>query len=179
KQVEKIAMPDPAARDPHTLIEDGKGNIWFTAQGGNMMGRLDMATKKVDLIKSKTERSRPYGIKVAADGKPWVVLFGTNKLATIDPASLELTEIAIPRAEARPRRLEITPDGRVWYADYAGGKLGVYDPNARTFEEWDMPSGAASRPYGTALDDKDRVWLVESGVQPNKLVAFEIGRAHV
>jgi virginiamycin B lyase len=173
KQVEKIAMPDPAARDPHTLIEDGKGNIWFTVQGGNMMGRLNMATRKVDLIKSKTERSRPYGIKIAPDGKPWIVLFGTNKLATIDPASLELTEIAIPRASARPRRVEITSDGRIWYADYADGKLGVYDPKAKTFKEWDMPSGAQSRPYGAALDDKDRVWLAESGVQPNKLVAFD------
>lgn len=173
RQVEKIAMPDPAARDPHTLIEDGKGNIWFTVQGGNMMGRLNMATRKVDLIKSKTERSRPYGIKIAPDGRPWVVLFGTNKLATIDPATLALTEIDIPRASARPRRLEITSDGRVWYGDYADGKLGVYDPATKAFEEWDMPSGAASRPYGMAVDDKERVWLAESGVQPNKLVAFD------
>ncbi len=173
KQIEKIAMPDPAARDPHTLIEDGKGNIWFTVQGGNMMGRLNMATKKVDLIKSKTERSRPYGIKIAADGRPWVVLFGTNKLATIDPATLAVTEIDIPRTTARPRRLEITSDGRVWYGDYADGKLGAYNSKSKTFEEWDMPSGAASRPYGMASDDKDRVWLVESGVQPNKLVAFD------
>lgn len=173
KKVEQIAMPDPAARDPHTLIEDGKGNIWFTVQGGNMMGRLNMATRKVDLVKSKTERSRPYGIKIAADGAPWIVLFGTNKLATINPANLEVTEISIPRASARPRRIEITSDGRVWYADYADGKLGAYDPKTRAFEEWDMPSGAQSRPYGTALDDKDRLWLVESGVQPNKFVGFD------
>ena len=23
-------MPDPAARDPHTLVFDGNGDIWFT-----------------------------------------------------------------------------------------------------------------------------------------------------
>lgn len=173
KQIEKIAMPDAAARDPHTLIEDAKGDIWFTVQGGNMMGRLDMKTRKVDLIKSKTERSRPYGIKIAPDGDPWVVLFGTNKLAHIDADTLALTEIDIPRASARPRRIEITSDGRIWYGDYADGKLGVYDSKTKAFKEWDLPSRANSRPYGMASDDKDRIWVVETGVQPNKLVGFD------
>ena len=98
-EIEEIMMPDPAAGDPHTLIFDAaEENIFFTVQGGNMMGRLNIATRKVDLIPSPVERSRPYGIKLAPDGSIWVVLFGTNKLAHIDPDSLELTAIDLPRA---------------------------------------------------------------------------------
>jgi streptogramin lyase len=98
-------MPDEAARDPHTLIFDAdEENIWFTVQGGNMMGRLNIESRKVDLIKSRTPRSRPYGIKQAPDGSIWVVLFGSNKLAHIDPETLEHDEIELPRAGARPRR---------------------------------------------------------------------------
>jgi virginiamycin B lyase len=90
KTIEEIMMPDEAARDPHTLIFDAnEENIWFTVQGGNMMGRLNIESRKVDLIKSRTPRSRPYGIKLAPDGSIWVVLFGSNKLAHIDPQSLE------------------------------------------------------------------------------------------
>jgi virginiamycin B lyase len=62
KEIEEIMMPDEAARDPHTLIFDAdEENIWFTVQGGNMMGRLNIESRKVDLIKSRTPRSRPYG----------------------------------------------------------------------------------------------------------------------
>ena len=171
--IEEIPMPDPAARDPHTLVFDAaEENIWFTVQGGNFMGRLNIASRGVDLIPSRTPRSRPYGIKIAPDGSVWVVLFGTNKLAHIDQGTLELTEIDLPRADARPRRLEVTADGRVWYGDYAMGYLGVYDPKTRTFDEWLMPQGEAARPYGMASDAKGRVWLAATGVEPNVLVGF-------
>ena len=174
EEIEEIAMPDEAARDPHTLIFDAaEENIWFTVQGGNMMGRLNIETRKVDLIRSQTPRSRPYGIKLAPDGSVWIVLFGSNKLAHIDPDTLEHTEIELPRAEARPRRLEVLADGTVWYVDYAKGMLGKYDPDAGAFEEWQMPQGEGARPYGMASDSSGKVWMVASGVQPNVFVGFD------
>ncbi len=173
-EIEEIPMPDPAARDPHTLVFDAaEENIWFTVQGGNFMGRLNIESRKVDLIASKTPRSRPYGIKVAPNGDIWVVLFGTNKLARINPASMAVEEIALPRVEARPRRLEVGADGRIWFVDYAGGRLGVYDPATDAFREWPMPGGEDARPYGTAMDDDGVVWFVETGVNPNMFRGFD------
>ena len=172
--IEEIMMPDEGARDPHTLIFDkNEENIWFTVQGGNMMGRLNIATRKVDLIKSRTMRSRPYGIKLAPDGSIWVVLFGSNKLAHINPETLKHTEIDIPRPEARPRRLEITSEGNVWYVDYAVGILGRYSPSSNEFTEWPMPQGKNARPYGMASDSSGRLWMVASGVQPNEFIGFD------
>ena len=172
--IEEIMMPDEGARDPHTLIfDEDEENIWFTVQGGNMMGRLNIESRKVDLIKSRTERSRPYGIKMAPDGSVWVVLFGSNKLAHIDPGTMTHKEIEIPRSAARPRRLEVTADGMVWYVDYAKGMLGKYDPSGESFSEWQMPQGEGSRPYGMASDSGGRLWLAASGVQPNVLVGFD------
>jgi virginiamycin B lyase len=173
KEIEEIMMPNKAARDPHTLIFDkSEENIWFTVQGGNMMGRLNIESRKVDLIQSRTPMSRPYGIKQAPDGSIWVVLFGSNKLAHIDPETLEHDEIELPRAAARPRRLEVLDDGRVWYVDYAKGMLGVYDPAAEDFTEWQMPQGRGARPYGMAADASGNLWVAASGVQPNVLVGF-------
>ncbi len=172
--IEEIPMPDASAKDPHTLIFDAaEKNIWFTVQGGNQLGRLNIATRKVELVKSKSERSRPYGIKLAPDGSVWAVLFGTNKLARIDSTTLELTEFALPRAAARPRRLEITADGRLWYGDYANGTLGSFDPASGKFDEWAMPQGASARPYGMASDGLGRIWLVATGVQPNEFTGFD------
>lgn len=174
KEIEEIAMPDKAARDPHTLVFDkGENNIWFTVQRGNFIGRLNIETRKVDLIASKTERARPYGVKMAPDGSVWAALFGAGKLAHIDPETLSLTEISLPREKAFPRRVEITSDGRVWYGDYVKGVLGVYNPKKQQFEEWEMPQGEGARPYGMAVDGQDRIWMTATGVRPNMLTGFD------
>ena len=71
------------------------------------------------------------------------------------------------------RRIGRTSDGAVWYVDYARGFLGRLDPASGRVEEWAAPAGAESRPYAMAVDDRDRVWYVETGVVPNRLVAFD------
>jgi virginiamycin B lyase len=144
-------------------------------QTGNFVGRLSIGNRRVDLVPVPTRRARPYGIKIAPDGTPWVVLLGTNKLASIDPATLQLKEYLIPDADARPRRLEVMQDGRIWYADYNRGTLGLYDPAAQRFREWALTSGARSRPYGMASDDRGWIWVVETGVTPNRFIGFDTG----
>ena len=167
-------MPDGTPRDPHTLVFDGtEENIWFTAQGGNTVGRLQTRTGKLDILPVPTERARPYGIKVDQKGHPWVVLLGTNKIATVDPATMALKEITLPRAETRPRRVEIDSKGNIWYVDFAGGRVGVYEAATGKVEEWISPGGEKSRPYGTAMDNADRFWFVETGAEPNQFVGFD------
>jgi len=167
-------MPEPAARDPHTLAFDAdQGRIWFTVQGGNFVGRLTVASRQVELIRVPTPGARPYGIAIAPDGTPWIALFGTNKLASVDPETLALVEHQLPADAARPRRLEVASDGRLYYVDYARGTLGRLDPAKGAIEEWPMPSGAGARPYAMTVDAADRVWFVETGVSPNLFVGFD------
>lgn len=171
--ITKYPMPDSSVRDPHTLVFDKAGDIWFTAQGGNAVGKLTVKTGEVRLLKVPTPRARPYGIVIDSKNHPWIVLFGTHKLATVDPATMTLREIELPRAETRPRRIAITSDDRIWYGDYAAGKLGRYDPVTGKVDEWQLPGGPTSRPYAMASDDGDRVWVAQTGAQPNTLVAFD------
>jgi virginiamycin B lyase len=171
--ITRFPMPDSSIRDPHTLVFDSRGDIWFTAQTGNAIGKLTVSTGEVRLVRVPTSRARPYGIVVDRGDRPWVVLFGTNKLATVDPRSFELTEHELPRPAARPRRIALTSDGAVWYGDYAGGMLGRFDPATRQFQEWPLPGGEGGRPYAMMSDDRDRVWVVETGAQPNVFVGFD------
>ncbi|REL38985.1 lyase [Rhodohalobacter sp. SW132] len=173
-EITKYMMDDDYARDPHTFAFDKDGNIWFTAQGGNGVGHFNVETGESQIIPVPTERSRPYGIRMSPDKeRPWIALFGTNKIATVDPETMELTEIELPRDEIRPRRLDVTSDGNVWYGDYADGIIGRYNPEDGSFQEWDMPDGSSSQPYAVLADDKDRIWFSASGLEPNKLVAFD------
>ncbi|MGH7256262.1 MAG: virginiamycin B lyase family protein [Nitrospirales bacterium] len=172
-QIRTYTMPDPSVRDPHTLICDQSGHIWFTAQQGNAVGRLTMETGEIRLIPVPTPRARPYGLVIDPRQRPWFTEFGANKLGTVDPATLTLQEVSLPRAEARPRRLAATSDGAIWYVDYAEGYLGRLDPDTKTVKEWPVPGGSNAHPYAMAADDRDRLWFVETGLHPNRLVGFD------
>lgn len=171
--IRRYPMPDSTIRDPHTLVFDRAGNIWFSAQGANVIGHLNVTTGEVRTVRVERRGSRPYGIMMDQQDRPWIVLFGTNRIATVDPISFALREYDLPRAAARPRRIAITSDGGIWYGDYAGGMLGRLDPRSGRVEEWPLPGGPTSRPYAIMQDDQDRVWVFETGAQPNQLVGFD------
>lgn len=169
----RYPMPDPTVRDPHTMVFDQRGVLWFTAQQSNAVGRLDPATGKIDLVKIATPNARPYGIVLTAQGRPFFNLFGTNKLGTIDPTTMQVREYVLPELRARGRRIALTSDGMVWYGDYSRGFLGRLDPRSGAVKEWPLPGGAGSLPYALTSDDDDRLWLVETGTQPNRFVGFD------
>ncbi len=171
-QITKYPMPNGEPRDPHTMTFDGKGNIWFTAQGASYVGRLNMASGKVDLVQI-TPRGNPYGIIMGKDGRPYFDLFAQNKIGTVDPATLELKTFDLPDPAARPRRIAQTSDGMIWYSDHARGYVGRLNPANGTVKEWLLPSGAGSRPYAINVDDRDRLWISETGGTARRLFGFD------
>jgi virginiamycin B lyase len=165
-------MPDSTVRDPHTMTFDRAGNAWFTAQQAGVVGKLTVADGKIRLW--RLERgSKPYGIWLDSHDRPYFDEFGTNKIGTIDPQSLELKEYPLPNSGSRPRRIAVTADDHVWYGDYNRGFLGHLDPKTGAVEEFPLPSGPLSLPYAMTLDDRGVIWVAETGVQPNKLQAFD------
>lgn len=168
-------MPDSSVQDPHTMTFDAAGNAWFTAQQSDAVGRIDTKTGTIRLWQTGP-RSRPYGIMMAPDGKVWFDLFGTNKLGMIDPKVMEVKTFELPNERSRPRRIAITQDGMIWYGDYTRGYLGRLDPKTGETKEYALPGGAMSLPYGMALDGQGRIWVAETGVRPNRLVAFDPAR---
>jgi len=171
-EITVFRMPDAAARDPHTLVFDQNGDIWFTVQQGNFVGRLSTGSGQVRLIRVPTAGARPYGIVVDSKNSPWFVEFGTNKIATVDTGSLSIREFTLTRPGARPRRLGVTSDDSIWYVDYAQGYVGRFVPATTEIQEWQAPGRSGSRPYGMAVDHRDRIWFVETGISPNRFVGF-------
>ena len=165
-------MPDSTVRDPHTMTFDHNGDAWFTAQGAGVVGKLTQADGKIRLWKMEKD-SRPYGIWLDSRSRPYFDLFGTNKIGTMDPASGEFKAYTLPNDRTRPRRIAITGDNEIWYGDYTRGFLGKLDPRTGETEEYALPSGPASLPYAMTVDDRGRIWLAETGIQPNALVAFD------
>ena len=178
-EIEKFMMPDEAAQDPHTLVFNSEGDMWFTVQSGNFIGKFSPKTGETRLVESmrvessrRGSSSRPYGIEVDSNDRPWIALFNTNHVATVDPETFEFDTYELP-GNALPRRLTITSDDIIWYGDWTRGTLGRLDPATGEVREFELPSGEGSRPYTVLADDSDRIWLVETGVQPNNFVGFD------
>jgi virginiamycin B lyase len=165
-------MPDKKAEDPHSLVFDSDGILWFTVQVGNFVGRLDPHTGKVELQTVPTTNSHPYGIQVNSQGIPFFCEFFTNKLGSIDPKTLAIREYPLPEG-ARPRRLAIDDHDLVYFTDFEGGNLGRLNPKTGAVKMWPSPGGAKSQPYGITITPDGMVWYSEAGVKPNTMVRFD------
>ena len=51
--------------------------------------------------------------------------------------------------------------------------LQAFDPSDSSFNEFQLPSKEEARVYGMATDSADTIWMVETGVRPNRMVAFD------
>lgn len=178
-EITRYKMTDSTVRDPHTMVFDKDGNIWFTAQGSNAIGFFDRKTEKFRYVKppvppgSRRQTTNPYGIVLDSKGRPWVNLFATNMIATVDPETFELKTYPLASDSTLNRRIAITPDDQIYYTDYRRGRLGHLDPKTGKVQDWPLPGGPGSFPYGMIIDDQNRVWVAETGSQPNKLVGFD------
>src|SRR3954462_7100253 len=166
-------MPDPNAKDPHTMVFNKEGTLFFTLQNSNMVGRLNPETGEIKLITSPIKDSKPYGIKVAADGAIWWACNGAPCLFKMDPATMELKEYKLPLGGTTVRRLDIADDGMIWYVNSGKRRIGRLDPKNGQATEWDSPSGPRSHPYAIVVMNGG-VWYNESGVRPDALVRFDI-----
>lgn len=171
-KVTRFDMPE-AINDPHTMDWTADGNLWFTAQWSNTIAKLNTTTGEVNKVSLPDKNMRPYGLVVDGNDRPWVALMGSNAIATIDPDTMQLEIIQTPTQDSLIRRLDITSDGRIWWGDNAMGHIGVYDPKTKTMREWETPGGEAAGIYALAVDNKDRVWYVETGIQPNRFIGFD------
>jgi hypothetical protein len=111
----------PEVKDPHTILVDRAGIVWFPAPNANQVGRLDRRTGAITLLTPPTAQSRPYGMAVSSKGTIFDVVFGTNKVAAVDPRDaadqgIHATGAVIWGGWARPReghRVSLAEPGEV------------------------------------------------------------------
>ena len=140
----------PATRTPSPSMP--RADLWFTVQGGNMVGKFWRETGDVRLVEmpdnpeGRGGSTRPLRPE---DGLPRPALGRRCSARTSwswsirrpsSPPYFELPD------GARPRRLVIDSSDIVWYVDYARGYLGRVDPETGEVTEWANPSGEEARP---------------------------------
>ncbi len=141
---------------PHDVAVGADGIVWYAAQRSGLLGRLDPATGKVDLIPLGAGAA-PHGVIIGPDGAPWITEGGTNAIVRVDPRTREVTRWPLPEARRWVNLNTLTFDrrGRVWFT----GQSGVYgrlDPKTDAMQVWDAPRGPG--PYGIATTPDGAVY---------------------
>jgi streptogramin lyase len=111
-----LAGPRIAVTVPHPLnITVGPdGNLWFTDEGLNKIGRI---TTSGDIVEFPipTADSAPAGI-TAGNGKLYFVEANPGRVACITTDG-DVTELGTPDPEAFPQYITLGPDGAIWFTE--------------------------------------------------------------
>ncbi len=110
---------------PLGIVAGPDGNLWFTEQAGNRVGRISPAGVLLAEYEMPQPNSVPWEPAVGPDGAIWFTQFsGTpwfaetvgNKIGRITTAGV-ITEFPIPSVDTQPVGVAAGPDGQVWFAE--------------------------------------------------------------
>lgn len=111
---------------PHGIFfADGK--VYFTAEGSQMIGRLDPKTEKVDWTFS-TGQGGTHMVAVRADNnRIYTANIGSNSIGIIDRAGEKWTQTLIS-AGGGPEGFDLSPDGKeLWTGHSQDGGVTIID----------------------------------------------------
>jgi len=164
--------------EPHDVIVDAEGIVWFSNFGEQFLGRLDPKTATVtEYPVPLTRPGFPTGmldLETDARGDLWLSLMYQNGMARFDKQSKtfklwsvppEFTNDETQQSMVGPQHWDV--DGRVWLND-AGGATFVYrmDMSTGKFERWapykDLPPGPHSV-YGIYADSNNNLFFCDFG----------------
>ena len=122
-QITEYPLPQPGSR-PVGITLGPDGNIWFTEQGANQIGRLTPAGVLTE-FPVPTAGSGPSFITAGPDGNLWFTEHSVsgNKIGRITPAGV-ITEFPLPTPDSRPDGITVGSDGALWFTELNGARVG-------------------------------------------------------
>jgi virginiamycin B lyase len=131
--------------DSYGMAISGDGKVWFAEKFGELIGRLDPATGKIDEFKipgfkKPGDFDNPRRMGADAAGNIWIALHETGKLLKIDYKTTEMALITPPTE--KNGMYAVTADLKrnvIWFTEQASDKIGRYDPKTETWTEFSLP----------------------------------------
>jgi len=155
----------------NTPDADSKGNVYYTAIAGSLIGKWDARTGKTQVWPTPTADAGAYGMSVDKNDKVWFAEYRKCKVAMFDPETEKFTEYPSPSAPCTIRRPGLDGQGNVWYGVYSKGMLGKIDPKSGKVSEWKLPM-ENSTPYDAVGDPDGNIWVSDGG-QGGTLIRFD------
>jgi virginiamycin B lyase len=149
----------PEGAQPHGLLVDRRGQVWYTGNGNGTIGQLDPATGKVIEHKAPSGGD-PHTLIMDEAGVIWFTVQGGSRIGRLDTRTGKITEY--PTA-GRPYGIALDKAGNVWFCQISAGKLGKLDPKTGTLTELVLERGSQPRRMAAAPDGSLWVTLYGKG----------------
>jgi virginiamycin B lyase len=172
--ITEYALPRPTI-EPHDVILDSEGLVWYTNFGEQFLGRLNPkngATSEIPLPEFK--KGYPVGsLDIESDkaGNLWIGMMYQGAVAKFDPATEQFRFYRIPKkqdssyAQLNMLGLGYQVDGKIWTNNAGNQEIYRIDLASGAYETV-VPLKQFTTPgphviYGIASDSKNNLWFME------------------
>jgi streptogramin lyase len=167
-----------ASAAPNDIVAGPDGNLWFTENNGNKIGKITPCGGTITEYAIPTVSAKASGIAAGPDGNLWFTENNGNKIGKITTSGT-ITEYAIPTSSAGASHIAAGPDGNLWFTEHGGAKIGKITTSG-AFTEYVLPTDCGplacnQGPYGITAGPDGNLWFTEYGVCP-PCATFDIGK---
>jgi streptogramin lyase len=136
---------------PNGITAGPDGNIWFTEQSGNKIGRITPTGGITGEFSIPTGNSGPISITTGPDGNLWFLEFNGNKIGRMTPAGVVTGEFPVATPDSWLSDIVLGPDGNLWFAEANAPNIGQITPDG-VITEFSLP-GTPGSDYITVGSD--------------------------
>jgi len=156
------------APSPRGIVLGHDGNIWFTEQTGNRIGRITPAGVVTEFSAGLSPGVNPGGMALGPDNNVWFVERSGNKIGMIiaDPANGTvgtITEFGGLTASSLPVAIAAGPDGNLWFTESTGNRIGRITTSG-TVTEFSAGITAGASPTSIAAGPDGNLWFTEYNI---------------
>lgn len=146
-------VPTPGSR-PDDPLATPDGDLWWTGQMANKLGRLDPRTGQMKEFTPTVAQSGPHGLVNDKAGHIWFTANSQGYIGELDPKTGTFKEYRIPDASVKdPHTPIFDHDGILWFTAQSANVVGRLDPKTGEIKLAKSPT-PRSNPYGMVITSK-------------------------
>ena len=161
---------------PHDVVLDAQGQVWFTHFAEQFLGRFDPKTLKVSEYPLPViKEGYPIGtldLETEKSGKLWVSMMYQGGVARFDPKTEKFETWSVPKEwqTDATQQAFVTPvssevDGKVWVKNSDRAQILRLDPATSKWETFgsfkDPATGKTITSYGIPADAENNLYLLD------------------
>jgi streptogramin lyase len=151
-------LPRPDITQPHDVLIDREGTVWYSDFGDLFLGALDPKTGKVTEYKMPDPNAKdPHSLAFDQSGILWFTLQNSNMIGRLDPNGGDIKLVTAPTPKSRPYGIQVNSKGVPFTVLFGTNKVASIDPKTMAIKEYTLPD-AGARPRRMAFTSDDVVW---------------------
>jgi len=148
--------------NPEGLTLDSSGDVWFTENGANQIGRVELGgpTRYYGTANGMSANAGPAGI-ISAGGFIWFTESLKDRIGRLDPNTGTITEYAAPAGmTGLDSSIILGADGNLWFTEL--GAIGIFSPTTLSVvKEVPLPGGSHEEPFGITAGPGGTIWYTD------------------